>query len=46
MQHIRSTQVILHADGLMQERRNPNANALESRLSCTDPSMRINKIHP
>ena len=28
-----------HIDGLMQERRNSIANALELRLSCTNPSM-------
>ena len=30
---------ILHIDGLMQERRNCIVNALELRLSCTNPSM-------
>ena len=30
-----------HVDGLMQERRNSIANALELRLSCTNPSMFI-----
>ena len=29
----------LHIDGLVQERRNPIANALELRLSCTNPSI-------
>ena len=28
-----------HFDGLMQERRNSIANALELRLSCTNPSI-------
>ena len=28
-----------HTDGLVQERRNSIANALESRLSCTEPSI-------
>ena len=28
----------LHNDGLVQERRNSSANALELRLSCTNPS--------
>ena len=28
-----------HFDGLVQERRNSIANALELRLSCTDPSI-------
>ena len=28
-----------HVDELMQERRNSTANALELRLSCTNPSM-------
>ena len=28
-----------HIDGLVQERRNSTANALELRLSCTNPSM-------
>ena len=27
-----------HIDGLVQERRNSSANALELRLSCTNPS--------
>ena len=30
---------IVHIDGLVQERRNSIANALELRLSCTDPSI-------
>ena len=30
--------VIFHIDGLVQERRNSIANALELRLSCTNPS--------
>ena len=30
---------IQHIDGLMQERRNPIANTLELRLSCTNPSI-------
>ena len=29
----------LHIDGLVQERRNSIANALELRLSCTNPSI-------
>ena len=29
---------IYHFDGLVQERRNSIANALELRLSCTNPS--------
>ena len=29
-----------HIDGLMQERRNSIANAMELRLSCTNPSTR------
>ena len=28
-----------HIDGLVQERRNPIANALELRLFCTNPSI-------
>ena len=28
-----------HIDGLVQERHNPIANALELRLSCTNPSI-------
>ena len=28
-----------HLDGLLQDRRNSIANALELRLSCTDPSI-------
>ena len=31
----------LYFDGLMQERRNPIANALELRLSCTNPSSNL-----
>ena len=31
-----------HIDGLVQERRNSIANALELRLSCTNPSMHRN----
>ena len=31
--------MILHIDGLVQERRNSIANALELRLSCTNPSI-------
>ena len=34
-EHIRS-----YIDGLVQERRNSIANALELRLSCTNPSIR------
>ena len=30
---------IEHLDGLIQERRNSIANALELRLSCTNPSI-------
>ena len=33
-----------HADGLVQERRNAIANALELRLSCTNTSMCRSKI--
>ena len=32
---------ISYIDGLVQERRNSIANALELRLSCTNPSMRL-----
>ena len=31
--------MLFHLDGLMQERRNSIANALELRLSCTNPSI-------
>ena len=31
--------MIFHIDGLVQERRNSTANALELRLSCTNPSI-------
>ena len=34
-----------HNDGLMQERRNSIANALQLRLSCTNPSMRLRDTH-
>ena len=33
-----------HADGLVQERRNSIATALELRLSCTNPSMYLTFI--
>ena len=36
---------LVHADGFVQERRNSIANALESRLSCTDPSMYLLLFH-
>ena len=36
--HCRSALQKVHIDGLMQERRNSIANALELRLSCTSPS--------
>ena len=32
-------QYLIHVGGLVQERRNSIANALELRLSCTNPSM-------
>ena len=35
---ISAVQLLQHFDGLMQERRNSIANALELRLSCTNPS--------
>ena len=31
--------ISVYIDGLVQERRNPIANALELRLSCTNPSI-------
>ena len=31
--------IIIHVDGLVQERRNSTANALELHLSCINPSM-------
>ena len=34
-----ATGEFLHLDGLVQERRNSTANALELRLSCTKPSI-------
>ena len=34
-----NSMAINHIDGLMQERRNSIANALELRLSCTKPSI-------
>ena len=34
-----------YIDGLMQERRNSIANALELRLSCTNPSNYITILH-
>ena len=37
--------VCLHIDGLVQERRNSSANALELRLSCTDPSICETVLH-
>ena len=37
--HTDNLNVIWYVDGLMQERRNSTANALELRLSCTNPSM-------
>ena len=33
-----------HYDGLMQERRNSIANALELRLSCTNPSISLSNV--
>ena len=35
-----------HCNGLMQERRNSIANALELRLSCTNPSIRDHVAYP
>ena len=32
-------QIILHFDGLVQERRNSSALAMELRLSCTNPAI-------
>ena len=34
-----------YIDGLMQERRNSIANALELRLSCINPSIRVIVFH-
>ena len=31
--------IVLHIDGLVQERRNSSALAMELRLSCTSPSI-------
>ena len=36
--HIKIREMLPHIDGLVHERRNPIANALELRLSCINPS--------
>ena len=38
---ISNLNVCNHIDGLVQERRNSSALAMELRLSCTNPSIRI-----